>query len=228
MRQLLIAFAFLAASATSAQAQPAEGSTVLRLAVQADARLTPDVAVVQAGVVSEAATAAQATAANARAMTEALRALRRSGVAERDLQTKTVTLQPQYAYAEGAPPRLTGYRSENVVQVTVRELKNLGKIIDAVTAAGANEIQGIEFSAENSDEALAQARRDAIADARQRAQLYADALGMRIVRVTLIQEEAAAGPPIPVAYLARAEASTPVVPGELVRPVSLTAEFELR
>lgn len=99
MRNVLIALAALSASG-AAEALAAEPTT-LRLTAEAQAHVSPDHAVIQAGVSNEAPTAAQAMAANARQMTEVIRAIRRSGVAERDLQTSNISLEPQYAYVEG-------------------------------------------------------------------------------------------------------------------------------
>lgn len=231
MRELVAAAVLLAApSVAFAQTQPG-APTILRLTAEAEARLEPDRALITAGVVSEAPTAVAALNANARMMNEVIRTLKRADVKERDLQTENVSVFPQYAYAEGEPPRLTGHRAQNSVRVTVRELKQLGKVIDAVAASGASEIGGVVFEASDPEPALKEARIKAVQEARARAELYAQALGMQVVRVALVEEGTVPqnGPPSPIVALRAAqEASTPVEPGELTYSAAVVATFELR
>lgn len=229
MRDTLLTLSLLAAPLAAHAQQPAAEPTTLRLVAEAQARVAPDYAVIQAGVVTEAANAAQAMNANARQISQTIRAIRQAGVNERDVQTANISLLPQYSYEDSRPPQLTGYRAENTVSVTVRDLKNLGKIIDAVTVAGANQIQGVRFEASQPREAINAARLEAVRDARSRAELYAQAMGMRVVRVALVEEGGAASDPQPLARFASAEAaSTPIEPGELLFPMVITATFEMR
>ncbi|MDX2236514.1 MAG: SIMPL domain-containing protein [Hyphomonadaceae bacterium] len=233
------AFAALAAAAPAAAqdhaahaARPAEGAM---LTITAEGRVTsrPDLAIVSLGVVTEGATAAAALQSNARAMTQAVAALRRAGVAERDIQTTQVSVNPQYAYQEGAQPRLTGYQANNAVSAKIRNLDALGRTLDAAVAAGGNQVQGVTFTLANPDPVLDQARQAAVRNARARAALYAEAAGLTVDRIVAISEGGGgypAPPPPPPMMMARmAEAMpTPTAPGELETVASVTVMFALK
>ena len=146
MRQLAL-IALVAAAAAPAGAQtvstlapmvPASG-TVLDVTAEGRTTRVPDVATIRAGVVAQGATAAKALADNAAAMERVLAALRRAGVAPRDLATATVSLQPQYRYADNQPPVVTGYQATNSVSVRFREVARSGAILDALVAQGRSE-----------------------------------------------------------------------------------------
>ncbi len=228
----------LAATAPRALAQPAAPPavsaqpTLVTLSAEARVERAPDLAVMTAGVLTEAPTAAEAMRANATRMSEMLAALRRAGVAERDIRTSSLTLQPSYDYQERRAPRLVGYRASNQVSVRLRELDRAGRVIDAMVAAGANQVSGPDFQLAEPDPALDEARTRAVARARARADLYARALGMRVRRVVSLSEGfERVPPPIPVARSAmamEAAADTPIAPGELelMARVTLTVELE--
>jgi uncharacterized protein YggE len=114
----------------------------------------------------------------------------------------------------------------------VRRIDTTGRVIDAAVAAGGNTVHGVSFSYQDPDAQLDAARRDAIAEARRRAELYASALNMRVVRVVAVQEGGGFSPPIPMPMMARMEsaqdASTPIAPGEIETRVNVGVTFELR
>ena len=192
---------------------------------------TPDVATIGAGVVTQANDAAKAMAANADRMTATVAALKKAGIADRDIQTAQVNLQPQYRYAENQPPVPTGYQVSNRVTVRLRDLKNAGRVLDALVAAGANQIDGPSFAVDKPEAALDEARTQAIATARARAELYAKAAGLRVVRIARISENDGGQSPIrpmPVMAMAvRKAADTPVEIGEQELAVTLSVSFEL-
>ncbi len=232
------AFAVLAAAAVppAAQAQT-QGQVVLAegtlLTVNADgsSEARPDMAIVNLGVTTEGQTAAAALAENARRMTALTAALRRAGVAERDIQTSNVSVYPQQVYGEGQAPRITGYQANNSVTVKVRRIDNTGRVIDAAVGAGGNTVNGVSFTHADPDAQLDVARRDAIAEARRRAELYANALGMRVNRIVSVSEGGGYAPPMPVAlerFQAQDAAATPISPGEIETRVSVNVTFELR
>lgn len=235
------AFAVLAAAAVppAAQAQT-QGQVVLAegtlLSVSADGKseARPDMATINLGVTTEGQTAAAALAENARRMTALVAALRRAGVAERDIQTSNVSVYPQQQYVEGQQPRITGYQANNSVTAKVRRIDTTGRVIDAAVGAGGNTVNGVSFSHSDPDAQLDIARRDAIAEARRRAELYANALGMRVNRIVSVSESGGYAPPIPVAVERFAMADqaapppTPVAPGEIETRVSVHVTFELR
>ncbi len=228
----------LAAMATTpAAAQQAEHAvhhiegTVLQVAAEGRVESAPDMATISLGVMTEGQTAAAAMAENARRMNALTQALRRAGVAERDIQTSNLSVNPQYVYAENQPPRVTGYQANNQVTVRVRNLDNTGRVIDAAVAAGGNTVNGISFSHADPEAQLDAARRAAAQNARRRADLYAQAFGMRVHRVIAISESGGYAPPMPMPVMARMElsdAATPVAPGEITTNVSVSVTYELR
>ena len=191
---------------------------------------TPDIAIVSAGVVTQAPKAGDAMAANARAMSATIAALKRAGVADRDIQTQSISLQPQYRYGDNQPPVLTGYQASNRVSVRLRDIARTGGVIDALVGAGANQIDGPTLSVEHPEAALDEARGRALATARARAELYAKAAGLTVRRIVRISESDSAPPIVrPMAMMARAKAmdSTPVEAGEQELTVNLSVVFEL-
>jgi hypothetical protein len=184
-------------------------------------------------VVSRSATASAALQETANRMTRVIAALKRAGVEDRDIQTSTVSLNPEYRYPQDQAPQLVGYSAANTVTIRFREIRNSGKILDALVGQGANQINGPNLVVDKPEAALDEARAKAIAIARARADLYARSLGMRVVRVVSINESGGyyAPPPAPppVAMMARAERdSTPVQPGEQKLQVNLAMTFELQ
>ena len=239
----LLLAASLAPTAASAQEvpgpAPAMAPTNTLLTVNAEGRATraPDVAVFSAGVASTGATAGQALSANAANMNRVIAALERAGVASRDIQTSNLSLNPVYAEPRRLPngtveqgtPRITGYQVSNQVTVKQRNLDQFGKVIDTLVAAGANQVNGPSFQVDNGDTATDEARVDAIRRARDRAELYTRAAGLRIVRILTIGETVGYAPPVPMYRMAvaQAAAATPIAPGEVALNVNVTVQFEL-
>ena len=210
---------------------PAAG-TVLDVVAEGRTTRVPDLATVRAGVVTQSATAAGALGDNAAAMNRVLAALRRAGVQARDLATATVSLQPQYRYAENQPPAITGYQATNSVAVRFRNVARAGPILDALAAAGAYHTDGPTPSVGEPDAALDEARVDAVRRARARADLYARAAGLRVERMVSIVEagQDAGGPDRPPVVYARAastDAKTTVAPGEKDVTVTVQVRFLL-
>ncbi len=208
--------------------------TLLSVSAEGSSEARPDLATINLGVTTDGQTAQAALQENARRMTALTQALRRAGIAERDIQTSNVSVYPQQQYRENQTPLITGYQANNTVTAKVRNVNNLGRVIDAAVGAGGNTIHGVSFSHANPDAQLDLARRDAIAEARRRAELYANALGMRVVRIVAVQEGGGYSPPFPVAYERAADVAmappppTPVAPGQIETRVSVNVTFELR
>lgn len=224
MRPLLAALLLTAAPAL------AEDATPTTLTVTAEGRVdrAPDIAELSGGVVTQAPTAAAALAANAGRMTSVVAAVRRAGIAERDIQTSGLNLAPQYRYTDGQAPVLTGYQVTNTVALHVRALADAGRLVDALVAAGANQINGPAFRVADADAALDAARTAAVATARARAQLYAAAAGLHVARIRSIAEGGEAPVARPLMMMARAKvAETPIEPGEMSLSASVTVVFEL-
>jgi uncharacterized protein YggE len=232
---LLLGFAVLAATACS---RPAPGgsdaaTTLVTVSAYAEARRAPDIATLSTGVMSLAPDANGAIRRNAEQMTRVVAAIRAAGIADKDVQTSGVSLNPDYQYLSNRPPRIKGYYASNTVNVTVRDIGRLGGILDALVATGANQINGPMFDVEDKDAVLDEARGKAMAKARARAEGYAKRLGLRVVRVVSIDETGGRGAPVAVhARVMReqadaASASAPIAPGENVLGLGLDVVYEL-
>ncbi len=236
MIRLMTAVALAATVPLAAAAQVAPTATVAEgtlLDVVAEGRVSrvPDIAIIRAGVVSQGATAAEALSANARQMASLLAALKAAGIADRDIQTATISLNPQYRYAENQPPVITGYQASNTVSVKFRDIARSGAILDALVKQGANQIDGPNLTIDAIDSAMDEARVDAVKRARTRADLYARALGMRVDRIVMVSEGGDIGMPGPIPQMmVRAEAkdATQVVPGEQQVSTSVRIRFLLK
>lgn len=216
-------------------AAPMAAITGTRLDLVATGEVTrvPDVATVAAGIVTQAPTAIAAMAANADRMAAAIAAVRRAGIADRDIRTASINLQPQYRYENNMPPVLTGYQATNQLSLRLRDVKRAGAILDTLVGQGINQISGPDFSVDKPETALDEARGRAVATARARAELYARAAGLMVARILSISESEAnfAPPPRPVMMMARAEkmsADTSVEPGEQRLGVTVSVSFELK
>lgn len=234
-----LGLALTAAQAPAALAQAAPPvadtmfrATTLNLAAFGEVKVAPDMATINLGVMTEAPTARAAMQANAAQMNKVMAALKKAGLADRDIQTSQLNLSPQYRYEQNEAPKLVGYQASNQVTLTVRDLGRLGQVVDATVAAGANQVHGISFGLNDPAEAENAARRAAVKALEAKAALYAEATGHRIVRLVSLSEAGgyAAPPPMPVAMFARAEAadmSTKVAPGELKVRIDISGLYEV-
>jgi uncharacterized protein YggE len=228
----LLALAAVPAAAV-AQITPMQAISGTRLDVVATGEVTrvPDIVRIGAGVVTTAPTASGALQENARRMDSVRAALRRAGVAERDIQTSQLNLHPDYRHDGGGnQPQLIGYRATNEVTVRFRDIANTGKILDALVAQGANQIHGPMLGIDKPEGALDEARTKALTAARARAELYARATGKRVGRILLISEGGGGMGPMP---MYRGDAitvtgsKTEISPGEQSLSVTLHVSFEL-
>ena len=226
----------LAPAAASAQVvldgEAAFRATTITLASFGEARTAPDQATISMGVMTEAPTAAEAMAQNRTRMNAVVAAIRAQGVAERDIQTSNLNLNPQQVYRENEAPRITGYQVSNTVTVLVRDLARLGPVVDAVVRSGANQVHGISFGLANVDAQSEEARRMAVRNIQRKAEQYASAMGMRVARLVSLSESGGYTPPrpMPMARMAMMDVAanqTPVQPGEVEVRVDVTAVYEL-
>jgi hypothetical protein len=232
---LLLGAASLPAAAGAQQA-PSITQTIAgtRLDISATGEVTrvPDVAVISAGVVTRSATATGAIQEAADRMAKVLAALKRAGIEDRDIQTSSLNLNPEYRYVENQPPQLTGYTASNQLTVRFRDIRNSGKILDALVSQGANQINGPNLTIDKPEAALDEARAKAVAAGRARAELYARGLGMRVARIVSVSEGGGSypvPPPRPMVMEARAMAAdTKIEPGEQKLEVTLAMTFELQ
>lgn len=241
MKHALTAALLLGAASFPAAAQAQTTMTVnqaiagTKLDVSATGKVTrvPDIAIISAGVVTRASTAVAAIQQNADRMERVRAALKRAGIEDRDIQTSNISLNPEYRYDRDQPPRLTGYTASNTVNVRFRDIRNSGKILDALVAEGANQINGPTLTIDKPEAALDEARTKALAVGRQRAELYARSLGMRVTRLLSVSETGGYAVPPPMPMVMRAEAAmgaadTKIDPGEQELQVTLAMSFELQ
>jgi uncharacterized protein len=171
-------------------------------------------------------------ARNRQQMGAVVAALKRLGVAETDIQTSNLELQPQYTDDNGkAPRRLTGYETDNSVSVRLHDLQRIGAVVDALVAAGANQVQGVAFSLDDPTAAQDAARRAAVKALQSRAELYASAAGYRLQRLVRLTDQSVSRPMpmgLPMAKMAVMQSiASPVEPGELTVRAEVQGEYEL-
>ena len=154
----------------------------------------PDLAQIDGGVTTEAKTAREASEANNAAMGKVLLALKGSGIDEKDFQTSRLSLQPQYAPNRSGPNAIAGYQASNNVTIKLRDVSRVAQVIDTLVAAGANNIGGINFMVSAASKLLDDAREQAMADARRKAEIYAKAAGVALGSPVSISEEGSPGP----------------------------------
>ena len=222
------AAAFALALAATGPALAAEPTT-LTLSATGEVHPAPDMATISLGVAVTAPTAADAMKQDAARMTGVIAALRAQGVAERDIKTANVGVQPDYAFPANQPRQLTGYQASNQVTVTVRDLARLGAVLDGVAAGGANEINGVSFGLKDPVAAEDAARVQAVAALKAKADLYAKATGYALGRLLSLSEGGGYAPtlPRPVAMMAAAKMATPVEVGELDVRIEVNGVYEL-
>jgi len=223
MTRLLIGLFVLIASLAPLPAPALE--KLVTVTGEATVAVAPDAAIIRIGVSSQDKTAREASDANAKQMTAVLAAIKSNNIAERDIQTSRLSLQPQYDPNKSGTARLTGFQATNQVTVRIRDIGNLAAILDSAISAGANEMSGIEFIVSEQSKLLDRARDDAIADAHRKAELYAKAAGARLGHVVAISDEGSTPAPRPMQAL-RAGA-VPISPGEQTLRAVVTVSYEL-
>lgn len=242
LRFVLAPIAFAAAAPVLAQAQataPTAATTLLSLNAEGRSFRKPDLAIFSAGVTSQGKTAAAALAANSADMNRVIAALKASGIADRDIQTSNLSINPVYrqqvvrkdGQLEETVPVIVGYQVNNQVTVRQRKLADFGKVLDTLVSAGANQVNGPSFELDDSDAAMDEARTAAMTKARQRADLYARAAGLKVKRIVSISEGGGYNPqPMPMLYAKAAMADaapTPVAAGEVGLTATVSVQFEL-
>jgi len=231
---LLIGVATLPAAAYAQQPAVTQTTTATRLDLEVSGEVTrvPDVAIISAGVVSRSPTASGALQDSADRMGRVLSALKRAGVADRDLQTSNISLNPEYRYPQNAEQQLIGYTASNTLTVRFRDIRTSGKILDALVSQGANQINGPNLVVDNPQAALDEARAQAVANGRERADLYAHSLGMHVIRLVSVAEQGGNEVIAPMAQgmitVSGSRMQTKIESGEQKLQVTLAMTFELR
>ena len=220
----MLVIAWLLGTPAIAQADQQAPRRTLSLVGQGEVKSAPDIAVISAGVVSEAKTAREALTLNNETMAKVLQTIEAAGVAKKDIQTSSFSVQPKYVYpkrsstGEQKPPRITGYTVSNQITVIARDLDKLGPVLDSVVSSGVNQMNGLSFSIAEPEPLRNEARKKAVADAKTRAELYAEAAGVSLGRIVSISEAGGSRPPRPAlrhaALESSAAGSVPIAQGQ--------------
>jgi len=197
----------------------------------------PDMAAVNAGVTTESKTAREALDANTKAMSDLMATLKAAKIDDKDIQTSGFSVSPVYVYPNNQngtaePPHITGYSVANSVHVKIRQLGDLGTILDQIVSAGGNTINSVSFSVDDPAKLLDEARKAAFSDAESKARIYADAANVGLGPVMSITEGTPNLPgPQPVMYrmaAAPAADAVPVSPGQLTFDVDVSVVWALK
>ncbi len=193
----------------------------------------PDLALIQVGVVTQAETAQAASQENARRIDGVITDLRRVLGSTAEIKTVGYTLSPVYRYPkDGSKPTISGYSATNLVEVKVKDLQQVGRVLDVAAQGGANTIHSLQFGLKDDSSAQAEALRQAVVNARAKADTLASALGLHVIRVMSVEESGPVARPLSNQFLARqalqtAAVPTPVEPGTLELHASVTLTVEL-
>ncbi len=226
--------AVLIAAPLASVAQTTSTAGTITLNGQGSVSAAPDQATLTLGVVTQGETAAEALTENTTRLTRVFGVLDDAGIEGRDRQTSGLSINPVWERQRGnnpPPPKIVGYTVSNNVTVRVRNLDNLGAVLDAVVRDGANNFQGLSFGVENSTALEDEARRAAVADVMRKGALYADALGVELGRIVTVSESGGVRPIMMRAEAAMAmvadAAPVPIAGGEVSFSAQISIVWEL-
>jgi len=230
---VLVGLAALAVACTTEniKVQPPAQVQGISVSGTGEASGAPDLALVELGVSAEGKTVKEARDTAATAMNDVLDALKGDDVAEKDVQTRQFRIEPEYQYPDGKQ-ELIGFRVTNIVEAKVRDLDRVGEVIDDVAKAGGDivQVQGLSFTIEEPEDLRAQARQEAMADARARAEGLAELAGVKLGKPISVTESAIA-PPTPFYEAAPmgqgGGEATPIQAGELEVSVTVDVLFAI-
>lgn len=218
----------LAGHPAAAQEGP-PGPGLITVTGEATVPTEPDMATVTLGVTSQAKTAAEALSSNSAALQAVMTRLTEAGLEGRDIQTSDLSLSPNWTNDEARGNVIDGYMASNVITLHVRDLTKLGGVLDAVVADGANTLNGVSFGLQDPKPVQSAARKEAVEDARDRAETLAQAAGVSLGRVVSISEGTGYMPPQPVFRMERMvqDDAVPVSAGEIGFSSSVTLVYEI-
>jgi uncharacterized protein len=235
MLKLFAAVTLIALMAMSpAFAEEVKMNRLISMTGHGEVRAIPDTAQISLGVSSYDKNARDALSANTKAMAALIDVLSKGGIDKRDMSTSNFNVGPRYVNTSSdgsTPPQVGGYDVTNTVTVTVRKVDSLGEILDKAVSAGSNQIYGITFNVSDADKKIDQARKDALADARRKAELYAAAGGFTLGQVVSVSEGGGMAPQ-PMAYSRAAKADmagdVPLANGEQTLGIDVSAVWEIK
>ncbi len=222
------------AAACLATAMPARAEApafpTITVTGEGSVEAAPDLATIQIGVTTVGESAAEALAANSTAMQAVMKRLAEAGVAARDLQTSGLSVNPNwtgYDSSSSGGPKISGYTASNMLTVRVRALDGLGSVLDASVSDGANTLNGLTFGLAEPKPAMDEARKEAVADAKAKAALIAEAAGAKLGPIVSISEGGTVMDPQPMYRAAADSGAAPVAGGEIGYSASVTVVWQL-
>jgi uncharacterized protein YggE len=225
--RLIVAVAAGALFAVPALAQSTPPA-MISVTGEATVSVPPDLAEIDGGVTTDAKTAREASAANNAAMGKVLLALKGAGIDEKDFQTSRLSLQSQSAPGRAGPSAIVGYRASNRVTIRLRDVAKVADVIDTLVGAGANDIGGINFMVSQASKLLDDAREQAIADARRKAEIYARAAGVTLGAPLSITEGGSPGPMPFRKMVGGMAAAAPVAQGEETLAIAVSVSWAIK
>ncbi len=209
-------------------------STLLTISTNAEKKVAPDIASISAGIVTISPVAKDALRDNSKKMQKVIDALIKAGVKNKDIQTSSMNINPNYVHRKNLGPKVTGYTINNTVSVRLRDMEKIGDTIDALVSQGVNDLSGPHFSVEKPDELIDQARTEALKKAQKRAKLYADAAGLKVKKIISLSEHVRRNSPVHKRMMMRSSmemsassAPTPIKAGQVGLSVDINVEYEL-
>ena len=222
---LILVVGLFGGLAAPAQAETAEPRSITATGT-GSIEVAPDMATLSIGVTTQGDTAASALSANNAAVEAVMTRLASAGIEARDMQTSNLYLNPNWAGYDTGAPTISGYVASNMLTVTVRDLGKLGAVLDQAVSDGANTLNGITFGLSDPVPVMDEARKEAVADARARAELLATAAGVTLGGILTITETLPGAMPYPM-YDMEASAPVPIAGGELGLSASVTIQYEI-
>jgi len=225
---LLAAAVLLVTFASPLRAEERPMHRLITVSASGYADAEPDRATISAGVAAEAGTAADALSANTELMQKVIAGLKESGIDAKDIQTRNFNVEPRYTNPREGTPTIDGYRVSNQVTLVVRDLKALGGLLDKLVSLGANQVNGLAFEVSKAETLKDEARKEAVANARRRAELLAAAAGADLGEVVTITEEVSYGGPRPMAMRAARADAVPIEAGTETLEARVTVTWALK
>jgi uncharacterized protein YggE len=207
---------------------------MISLVGHGEVRASPDIAVVTLGVLSSAPTAREALDTNTKAMNDLMAALKAANIEPKDIMTSNFNVSPRYDYGQnnGQPPKVTGYDVSNNVTVTLRKIDGIGDLLDKAVSSGSNQVNGISFGIANPQSAMDRARKEAVNDAKRKAELYAAAASVTLGNVLSLSEGGGYQPqPMEMRVNMKMSADAgpvPIAQGEQVVAVDVNITWEIK
>ncbi|MBB94599.1 MAG: hypothetical protein CML68_08360 [Rhodobacteraceae bacterium] len=219
---MAVAFGATAASAQDAMRQ-------ITVSGQGSVSASPDMASITLGVTEEAPEAREAMQLASASVAAILARLEALGIADSDVQTRRLTVNPVWSNRRGGeePPRITGFVASNTLSVRIRDLPRLGEVLDQILSEGANNFSRLQFSLQDPDPLVNDARRDAVKDAMAKAALYAEAAGVTLGPLQSLTEQGGNPRPMMMEMAAARDMSVPIAKGEVTVQALVTMVFSI-